>query len=407
MTLLGQDFTDLPRLRLEYLPCGSLYAHDDMTPRECTEVLRQCLSALSSLHACQPPIVHRDISPGNILVKHRDQNSIYVKLADFGFTKESDDLKTLCGTRRYLAPEVYEGTTYTAAVDIWALGVVVLERFSGLPDNGAQGSAWCRQVARKLKDDRRNKPSHLNELLLSMVAVDPGRRSSAHDCLNRALSLPLPNSPIHAEDGCPTPKAACSVEDDDGQDGNTTIPQPRRSVRARPGSPVANGAARVAAFVRSGAPPPGSGMSALKRARPPSSSPSSSPGRRRRHGRGFSTSLAQPETQEGTETQEGEETQEADELTAAYLDWICDPVHPLGGGSSLAAELGQSASDWSSTQPSTLDRSVPRSAQHRAADPPVAKPDGVRQDSLVQFADPWVDGDAQVAAALLPAFHEG
>ncbi len=82
-------------------------------------------------------------------------------------------------------------------------------------------------------------------------------------------------------------------------------------------------------------------------------------------------------------------------------------MHPLGGGSSLAAELGQSASDWSSTQSSTLDRSVPRSAQHRAADPPVAKPDGVRQDSLVQFVNPWDDDDTQVAAAALAALYEG
>jgi serine/threonine-protein kinase Chk2 len=367
-----------------------------MTPKECTEVLRQCLSALNGLHACQPPIVHRDISPGNILVKPRDENSIYVKLADFGFTKESDDLKTLCGTRRYLAPEVYEETTYTAAVDIWALGVVVLERLSGLPDDGAEGSAWCREIARKLQDDCRNEPSHLNEFLLSMVAMDPRRRSSAHDCYNRALSLPLPDSPALVEDGCPTPKAACSVEDDDDQELGTLIPQPRRSARPRPGPWTADGGAQGAAFVRSGAPPPGSGMSALKGVRPPSSSPSASPGRRRRHGRGFSTSLAQPETQEGTKTPEGEETQEADEPTAAYLDWIRDPVHPLGGGSSLAAELGQSASDWGSTQPSMLDRSVPRTAQH----PPVANPHGVRQDSSVQFADPWVDDEAQVAVAL-------
>ncbi len=51
-------------------------------------------------------------------MKHRDENSIYVKLADFGFTKESDDLKTLYSTRRYLAPEVYKETIYTAAIDI-------------------------------------------------------------------------------------------------------------------------------------------------------------------------------------------------------------------------------------------------------------------------------------------------
>ncbi len=347
-------------------------------------------------------------------MKRRDKTGICVKLADFGLTKESSDLKTICGTKRYLAPEVYEGTVYTAAVDIWALGVVVLERLSGLLHSEVEGAAWCLQVARKLKDDCRKDPSPLNTFLLSMVVMDPGRRSSARDCHNRALSLPLPDTPTLVGDGCATPRAASSVEDqDDDQDRNTIVPQPRRSARLRPGLRVADGrTAQATAFVRSGAPPPGSSLSALKRARPSSSSPSSLPGRRRRHGRGFSTSLVQPETQEGEgtqegeESQEGEETQAGDEPAAAYLDWIRDPVHPLGGGSSLAAELGRSASDWSSTQPSTFDRSVPRSEQNRAADPPAANPTGGGQDSSVRLPDPWVD-DSQVAAALLPVLREG
>ena len=103
---------------------------------ECVEILRQCLSALAYLHGHKKPIVHRDIKPENILVQHRDADGIHVKLADFGLTREGDHLTTNCGTPLYLAPEVHEierhargqGTrSYTPAVDVWSLGVVVFK----------------------------------------------------------------------------------------------------------------------------------------------------------------------------------------------------------------------------------------------------------------------------------------
>jgi serine/threonine protein kinase len=52
-------------------------------------------------------IMHRDIKPENILVQCQDVGAIHVKLADFGLTRASRDLTTICGSPRYLAPEVY------------------------------------------------------------------------------------------------------------------------------------------------------------------------------------------------------------------------------------------------------------------------------------------------------------
>src|SRR5690554_598381 len=105
---------------------GSLEDQEHISSDEHVSILRQCISALNYLYnENHPLIVHRDIKPGNILIQHRYVGSIYVKLGDFGLSKDSDYYKTICGSYRYLAPEMYEksasagreGTNYTVVVD--------------------------------------------------------------------------------------------------------------------------------------------------------------------------------------------------------------------------------------------------------------------------------------------------
>ncbi|KAG4430848.1 hypothetical protein IFR05_013664 [Cadophora sp. M221] len=93
-----------PQLILEYIPCGSLEG-SELSLSETTTILCQGLSALADLHGREIPIVHRDIKPANILLQSLDP--LHIKLTDFGFSRASNDLTTLCGTPLYLAPEVY------------------------------------------------------------------------------------------------------------------------------------------------------------------------------------------------------------------------------------------------------------------------------------------------------------
>ena len=52
-----------------------------------------------------------------------------LKLADFGFAailnNEASLLRTCCGTPAYVAPEILKNKGYTAAVDMWSLGVIL------------------------------------------------------------------------------------------------------------------------------------------------------------------------------------------------------------------------------------------------------------------------------------------
>lgn len=92
-----------------------------------------CLvSSVRYLHEQRPVVKHMDIKPQNILVAHGDQEFPHVVLCDFGISS-SDDLndgqhKPL--TRRYVAPEVFDGLARKQAADVWSLGCVFAEMAS-------------------------------------------------------------------------------------------------------------------------------------------------------------------------------------------------------------------------------------------------------------------------------------
>ncbi|RMD43974.1 hypothetical protein DV735_g1087, partial [Chaetothyriales sp. CBS 134920] len=203
--LVTSSFTPHPQLYLEYMPCGSLEDHADVSYNETLMIISQCLSALAYLHGRETPIAHRDIKPANILVQYRLDGDISVKLGDFGLSRDRAELMTLCGTQIYLAPEIHlelqrnAGNEirlgYTVLVDIWSLGVVACELACGLPRYKDQyrndGVAWCESIVARLQKAPQKNPNGLGQFLLkNMVVLSPDSRSSADDCYDLAGHLP-------------------------------------------------------------------------------------------------------------------------------------------------------------------------------------------------------------------------
>ncbi|KAL4810540.1 hypothetical protein BDV18DRAFT_131234 [Aspergillus unguis] len=122
---------------LEYISGGSigscLRKHGKFEESVVKSLTRQCLEGLSYLH--NSGILHRDLKADNILL---DLDGT-CKISDFGISKKSNDIygndssNSMQGSVFWMAPEVIQsqGQGYSAKVDIWSLGCVVLEMFAG------------------------------------------------------------------------------------------------------------------------------------------------------------------------------------------------------------------------------------------------------------------------------------
>jgi len=91
-------------------------------------IARQLLIALQYVHSLW--LIHADLKPENVLVK--SYSRCEVKLIDFGSSCFVDDrLSSYVQSRSYRAPEVILGLVYDQKVDIWSLGCVLAELWTG------------------------------------------------------------------------------------------------------------------------------------------------------------------------------------------------------------------------------------------------------------------------------------
>lgn len=91
-------------------------------------ICRQCLVALSFVHNLG--LVHSDIKPENILLASYSRAK--VKVIDFGSSCYlTDRQSSYIQSRSYRAPEVILGLPYSGKIDIWSLGCVIAEMYTG------------------------------------------------------------------------------------------------------------------------------------------------------------------------------------------------------------------------------------------------------------------------------------
>ncbi|CAJ2668961.1 unnamed protein product [Trifolium pratense] len=123
----------------QYMEKGSLFSvlYDDVEAvefnwRKRVNIVKGVASALSYLHHdCTTPIVHRDVSSGNILLNNEWQPSV----SDFGTARllqhDSSNRTIVAGTIGYIAPELAYTMVVSEKCDVYSFGVVALETLLG------------------------------------------------------------------------------------------------------------------------------------------------------------------------------------------------------------------------------------------------------------------------------------
>jgi eukaryotic-like serine/threonine-protein kinase len=181
----GQSF-----LTMEYVDgedLSSLLKRVGRLPEEKgVEIARQLCGALAAVH--DQGLLHRDLKPANVMLDGRGN----VRLTDFGLAAAAHDLsasEARSGTPLYQAPEQLAAKEVTARTDIYALGLVLYELFTGKrafagsernmppskPSSHVIGlnPAVERFILRCLEPDPANRPRSVYEVLAGLPGGDP------------------------------------------------------------------------------------------------------------------------------------------------------------------------------------------------------------------------------------------
>ncbi|XP_073673725.1 serine/threonine-protein kinase PAK 4 [Garra rufa] len=173
---------------MEFLEGGALtdiVTHTRMNEEQIATVCLSVLKALSVLHS--QGVIHRDIKSDSILLTHDGR----VKLSDFGFcaqvSKEVQRRKSLVGTPYWMAPELISRLPYGPEVDIWSLGIMVIEMVDGEPPYFNEPPLKAMKMIRdnlppKLKNLHKVSPL-LKGFLDRMLVRDPAQRAAAQELL--------------------------------------------------------------------------------------------------------------------------------------------------------------------------------------------------------------------------------
>jgi eukaryotic-like serine/threonine-protein kinase len=198
----GETLAYLVMELVEGEPLSALVAREGPLGTETTlSLLRQTAFGLGEAH--RAGMVHRDVKPGNILVR-RDGG---VKITDFGIAWSARSVALtrtgqVIGTPQYLSPEQAEGRPATPASDVYALGLIGYECLTGQP--AFQGDNPVTIALKQVRQDPEPLPDELpadvRALIGRALCKDASRRFVDGAALVAAIDdiqagRPVPEAP--------------------------------------------------------------------------------------------------------------------------------------------------------------------------------------------------------------------
>lgn len=174
-------------LVMQYMECGSLteFIDNRMHEKHIATICSETCRGIEFLHSRNT--VHRDIKSDNVLLDRAGR----VKITDFGFCAQltSDRLKrsTMVGTPYWMAPEIIKKQEYGTAVDIWSLGIMLIEMVEGEPPYLNEEPMKALYLISSQAPPRLKKPKkssqQLQDVLARCTILKPSERATATELL--------------------------------------------------------------------------------------------------------------------------------------------------------------------------------------------------------------------------------
>lgn len=199
----GEDLSSLLR-RIGHLP-----------QNKALQIARQLCAGLAAAH--ERGVLHRDLKPANIMIDGHG----HARITDFGLAVNFDDARELretAGTPAYMAPEQLDGKPATVKSDLYSLGLVLYELYTGKQafDVGSLGE-WKKTVSQlgpvPLSARVENIDWKVERAILQCLEQDPQRRPSS--ALKVAAALPGgdPLAEAIAAGETPSPEMVAAAEE--------------------------------------------------------------------------------------------------------------------------------------------------------------------------------------------------
>jgi serine/threonine protein kinase len=239
-------------LIMPYCPEGSVTSLiGRMDEKALWKFVADVASGLAYLHGQNPPIIHQDIKPDNILISRTGDYLI----TDFGISRQvrntlrrSARSASVAGAPAYMGPERYSSSPMPVkASDIWSLGATIYELATGeLPFCGMGG------VMQKNGADMTLLPDHYSEefrsLVYSCLALEtwdrPSAKQLAEEAARQLRSLEVTGTTAAIDKVKEEPAAPSSNSEDDKRktqiirpEDNNTVPLGENSVENNTAAP--------------------------------------------------------------------------------------------------------------------------------------------------------------------------
>ena len=226
---------------------GSVPAHE-LTVHTAIRHYIEMLEALSYAH--ENDVVHRDVKPANVMVL----SSGAVKVMDFGLARRTSDMSSastageIVGTIAYLPPERFLGKTADARSDLYSVGIMLYETFTGtLPfksdsdDLVAVIFGHVNEPPAPPRSVNRAVPAEIEHVILKLIEKEPDRRYQTAQEVIAELRALLGEGPAAAADPAlqQPPSAAAAARSKAGKSDSAeqarrlTIEADAREVLAR------------------------------------------------------------------------------------------------------------------------------------------------------------------------------